>query len=82
MSGTLSRRLGSVFSIEFYSSPECHGSGHGEGKTLLGSTEVTTNFLGQANFDESFPTVVATRQITATASTGQVEGPATKEEES
>ena len=35
-----------LHTIELFSSPDCDGSGHGEGTTFLGSTTMTTNPSG------------------------------------
>jgi parallel beta-helix repeat protein len=55
--GTLNSAVSSTFTIDFYSNPSADTSGFGEGRTYLGSTNVTTNGSGNASF--SFvPTVV------------------------
>jgi len=65
--GSLSSIANSNFTIDFYASPSCDPSGHGEGETYLGSDIVATNAGGDATFSTSLAlaapdgwTVVAT----------------------
>jgi hypothetical protein len=54
--------------IEFFASPICDPSGHGEGQTFLGSTDVTPDDSCNAVFDVTLPVAVPVGQyITATA---------------
>ncbi|MEQ1904540.1 MAG: hypothetical protein ABL888_10170 [Pirellulaceae bacterium] len=56
--------------VEFFVSPEPHGSGFGEGKHFVGAIRVTTNANGDAAFDPTFsmPLVAGSGWvITATA---------------
>jgi hypothetical protein len=39
------------YTIEFFASPECDASGFGEGQLFLGTTSVTTDGAGDADFD-------------------------------
>jgi CSLREA domain-containing protein len=39
-----------TYDLQYYVSDTCDPSGHGEGKTFLGSSRVTTNNAGQASF--------------------------------
>jgi hypothetical protein len=39
------------FTIEFFASPNCHGSGFGEGRAYLGSASVSTDATGNAAYD-------------------------------
>jgi hypothetical protein len=55
------------FHIELFSSPSCDPSGAGEGKTFLGSTDVTTDGAGHATFSSSVPALPAGQAVTATA---------------
>jgi hypothetical protein len=48
--GTLSSTASMTFAVEFFSNPACDGSGNGEGKTLLGSSLLTTDGSGDAPF--------------------------------
>ena len=65
--GTLDARASVVLGLDFFSSPDCDASGHGEGLKYLGSTNVTTDGAGAATFDVTLPVVAEGRQITATA---------------
>jgi len=57
------------FHVQFFSNPICDSpSGHGEGKTYLGSRQVFTDIYGNAPFTASFPALVpAGHFITSTA---------------
>jgi hypothetical protein len=68
--GTLDSYELRTYTIEFFANPECDPSGYGEGKTFLGSTQVTTADIDfcNATFDVTFPLAVAPGQfVTATA---------------
>ncbi|MEP1079566.1 Ig-like domain-containing protein [Leptolyngbya sp. PL-A3] len=63
-----SNRANSRYYVEFFSNSSADSSGYGEGETLLGSTFVTSDNNGLANFVATFPVVSdAGRFITATA---------------
>jgi hypothetical protein len=56
------------FTLEFFASPECDDSGHGEGQMFLGSTGVVTDAAGDADFDVALDaSVLEDGVITATA---------------
>lgn len=42
------------YRVEFYSNPSADGSGHGEGKTLIGSQNITSGGLGAQGYITSF----------------------------
>ena len=66
--GSLNSTPSSTFRIEFFASPHCDNSGHGEGQNFLGATEVTTNSGGDVVFSVTLLQVVAAGQdVTATA---------------
>ena len=65
--GTLNSRPSATFALDFFSSPGCDPSGHGEGLKFLGTTSVTTDGSGNASFDVTLPVAAEGRQITATA---------------
>jgi beta-lactamase superfamily II metal-dependent hydrolase len=66
--GTLNSTPDTEFRLEFFANVACDPSGFGEGETFLGSTMVTTDTIGNANFAVTFPTPVPSGQfITATA---------------
>ena len=60
IAGTLNSTAGTQFRIEFYANTSCDPAGSGEGKTFLGSTNVTTD--GSCN--ATFNLVVANAAIT------------------
>ena len=68
ISGTLESAFSSQYRLDFYASDGCDSSGHGEGETHLGTTNVTTDVSGMASFEATFSKVVqADEVITATA---------------
>jgi hypothetical protein len=68
VAGSLNSTASTSFLIEFFANPSCDGT-HGEGKTYLGSTTVTTNGSGNASFSPGLPatTLPAGQTITSTA---------------
>lgn len=65
--GSLNSSPASSFTIEFFASPACDGSGNGEGQTFLGAAVVTTNGAGDALFDATLPAPAIGQVLTATA---------------
>ena len=67
--GTLNSTASTSFTIEFFSSPTCDGSGNGEGQVFLGSlSPVTTDGGGNVSFTKNGLTgVTAGQMVTATA---------------
>jgi titin len=65
--GTLDSTASTSFRIELFSSPSCDPSGAGEGKTFLGSTDISTDGAGHATFSSSVPALPADQAVTATA---------------
>jgi parallel beta-helix repeat protein len=60
--------LPTSFRIEFFASDAADPSGHGEGQTFLGSTDVTTDSNGDVSFTATLSaTVGASQAVTATA---------------
>ena len=57
VTGTLNSTASTSFRIEFYANATGDGTGYGEGQTLIGVTDVTTNGSGNASFS---PTLSAT----------------------
>ena len=49
VTATLNSETGKTYSIEFYANVLCDASGNGEGETLLGSKDVTTDSSGNAS---------------------------------
>jgi trimeric autotransporter adhesin len=66
--GNVSGRLSSKLLVEFFSSPSCDPSNHGEGKRFLGRRTIATGVSGTGSYDIVFSvgTTVGHR-ITATA---------------
>ena len=68
ISGTLSAAASSSFTIQFFTNPTADPSGFGQGRTLIGSTTVTTDASGNATFSTTFHVVTTPGQVvTATA---------------
>ncbi|MBL8762591.1 MAG: hypothetical protein JNL50_14950 [Phycisphaerae bacterium] len=51
MLGTFNSVPNETYTLEFFASPSCDSSGHGEGRYYLGAVEVDTNASGNAAFD-------------------------------
>jgi hypothetical protein len=63
--------------IDFYGNHVCDASGSGEGETYLGSTDVTTDGSGNANFNTTLPADLSTGDVvtaTATDTSGNTSG--------
>jgi CSLREA domain-containing protein len=68
VSGSLDSRPDTTYSVDFYASGTCDGSGHGEGQAYLGAASVTTSASGRAQLNETLPAVPpALPFLTATA---------------
>lgn len=50
VSGTLNSTANTLFCVEIFASPSCDPSGNGEGQTILGEFDVTTDASGNATF--------------------------------
>ena len=53
--GTLDSSPNGTFTVEFFGSSACDGSGYGEGSVFVGTTTVSTNGAGHGSFDVSLP---------------------------
>lgn len=73
ITGTLTTHPNRAHRIELFSSPDCNGSGRGEGRDLVDWFEMTTDGSGVAAFTRTVPAVTPGKQITATA-TSDLEG--------
>jgi uncharacterized repeat protein (TIGR01451 family) len=62
--GSLNSAPSTTFRIEFFSSAACDAAGNGEGRTLVGFTNVTTDASGNTTFSAS---VAPAAVVTATA---------------
>jgi uncharacterized repeat protein (TIGR01451 family) len=66
--GTLNSTPSTQFTLDFFVSATCDGSGFGEGATFIGSTTVTTDAAGNATFTATFAGAIPLGQpVTATA---------------
>ena len=66
--GWLNSVPNTTYYLEFFSNSSCGPSAHGEGESLLGSVNVTTDGAGFATFNQTYPnTVPVSNLITATA---------------
>ncbi|MFN8634998.1 MAG: Calx-beta domain-containing protein [Chloroflexota bacterium] len=67
--GTLSAGNGLKYRIELYASPSCDTpGGSGEGRSYIGTTELSTNGSGQGSFVANVGPIAPGQVITATAS--------------
>ncbi len=89
ITGFLNSKANSSFTLEFFHNTEGDPSGNGEGKTLIGTVDVTTSAFCTASFNFDLPIPLTANDFvtaTATSSTGntsefsnhfQVENPGT-----
>jgi uncharacterized repeat protein (TIGR01451 family) len=70
--GTLNSTPGTTFTLQFFASNSCDGSGNGEGQVFLGSAAATTNGSGNVAFNVTLVASASSGQyITATATNPQ-----------
>ena len=68
LEGTLDSSSNATFRLELFSNSTCDPSGQGEGETFLGTTSVTTDGSGNANFTVTLSAIVDVGHfVTATA---------------
>jgi parallel beta-helix repeat protein len=68
VAGSLASQPRTTFAVELFASPTCDPSGSGEGRQFLGTTVVSTDHLGDGDFDATFAVAVPSGQrVTATA---------------
>ena len=67
ITGTLSSRPNTSYRLEFFGNVETDPSGFGEGKVLIGTTDVTTDGVGGAAFNVTFPLADPVATFVATA---------------
>jgi titin len=71
VAGSLASTPNATFRVEFFASAAPDASGHGEGETYLGSTQVTTDASGNATFFAILPVSTAqSSHVSATVSGG------------
>jgi uncharacterized repeat protein (TIGR01451 family)/CSLREA domain-containing protein len=68
--GTLNSTASTQFDVEAFATPSCDPSGNGEGKTSLGTFQVTTNASGNASFDHQFAMTSSLGDAITTTATG------------
>ena len=71
ITGTLSAADNASYLVQFFSSPKADALGFGQGKNLIGSTQVVTNSAGVANFTAPGSGVGPGQSISATATDSQ-----------
>lgn len=67
VSGSINSTANTVLTLDFFVSLNRDPSGYGEGATYIGSTQVTTNNVGDAGFNSSFNTIINYQGFYATA---------------
>lgn len=66
--GSLNSAPSTTYRLEFFSNPACDASGNGEGRTFLGSADVTTDANGDVSFSVPVSAGVGSGEaVTATA---------------
>jgi CSLREA domain-containing protein len=65
--GVLNSKADSSYTIDFFASDSCNGSGFGGGQTWLGSSSVTTDENGNGSFNTAVSTTLTDATITALA---------------
>ncbi|MEP6945568.1 MAG: Calx-beta domain-containing protein [Acidobacteriota bacterium] len=65
--GTLNSKPNQTYAADFYQSPTCSTWGHGDGKTYLGSANLTTNAAGNVTFNLTGLSIAIGQVINATA---------------
>jgi hypothetical protein len=69
ITGTLNSTPNQSFTVEFFSSPSCDGSGYGQGQTYLGKTNVSTNGSGDGSFTLSLPITLSMGSVVTSTAT-------------
>jgi hypothetical protein len=67
LTGSLATAAHTTYAVDFYASASFDSSGHGEGQFHLGSTNLTTDGSGQADFVALFTPPLPGRYLSATA---------------
>jgi parallel beta-helix repeat protein len=69
VAGTLNSQPNTIYRVEFFSTPTWDATGIPEGKTYLGTTNVTSDGSGNVSFSVTLPAAVSSNNVvTATAS--------------
>ncbi len=72
--GSFASAASRSYRLEFFSSPVADPSGHGEGRSYLGSTLVTTDAAGKVSFATSLAAPVAAGEVISATATDTVSG--------
>jgi CSLREA domain-containing protein len=67
--GSINTTASTAVAVHFYASATADPSGHGEGQTYLGTTNVLTDAAGNASFNFIGPALTLGQQVSATATT-------------
>jgi uncharacterized repeat protein (TIGR01451 family) len=79
--GSLNSTANTTLRIEFFSNPSCDAAGNCEGRTFLGTTDVTTNASGNASINATLSAAVpGGSAVTATATRLNVTTPTSTSE--
>lgn len=75
IAGSYSGKANTTLRVELFATPVCHASLHGDARSYLGSTDVTTNGAGVASFQVTLPVgVTVGHLVTATATDPSASG--------
>jgi hypothetical protein len=74
ISGTLNSLPSNTFLVQFFSNTKCGPSGYGDGETLIGSTNVTTDATGNVSFGPLALSGVPAGQAVFTATATRSDG--------
>jgi hypothetical protein len=67
ITGRLNSAASTTYRIEFFANDAIDPTGYGQGQTLLGFKNVTTDGSGNISFNASFPQIATNQYVTATA---------------
>lgn len=73
VSGTLNSTANTLFDIDLFASTSCDPLGHGEGQTVLGDLDVTTDAAGNASFGPVVLPIPAGQTIVTATATNPVD---------
>ncbi|HEY0101627.1 MAG TPA: Calx-beta domain-containing protein, partial [Pyrinomonadaceae bacterium] len=74
LKGTFNSAANATFALDFYANEVCDATGFGEGKVFIGTANLTTDALGNADINVSLPVAVAPGKfITVTATNANSE---------
>jgi CSLREA domain-containing protein len=70
LNGSLSSAARATFTLQFFASPQCGASGHGEGLYPFGETQVTTDGAGNAAFSLRYDIALPAGWVVTATATG------------